>query len=301
MTSLLSPAPHVIGLKLGGSDITDKERTAEFPTTIDEIIERGGEFIHFERLDAIAGVLDSVLQEQPELRLVLVHGAGPFGHKLAHKVPPEVVHHSVEFLNNCVRAIFQEHGLMTESISPFDHCQVIEDRKRFVMEPMVKKAVEILASDRIPIGYGDMAPFSDGSHRYGVVSGDDILPAICAHPTVNMSRMVMLCKYQLYDRDPRPLEKPGQVHKAPVLLPAPPAMPVSDIEVNDASLETQLKEKGIKIEQNQDERSEGMPGKVKACYDFTWLTRVPSVILPFEVLEQGLRGEAVGTSFAWND
>lgn len=304
MTSLFAYSPRLIGLKLGGSDITHKDRSGDFPTTIEEIMERGGEFIKFQRIEAIVKVLKSVMEAQPGLNFVLVHGAGPFGHTLAHKEPPEMVHRSVLFLNHCVRTIFEQQDVQTESLSPYDHCQVVEDRKRFTMEGLVARAVESLGQGRIPVGFGDMAPYQDGSGSYGVVSGDDLLPAICSHPTVSMERLVMLCKHQLYDRDPDPVpnaSKHGFKEDPSISRRAPPPKPVSLIPVTDISIETYLKQKKIKIVVDPKERSEGMLGKVKACYNFTWLTRVPSSILPFEVLEQGLLGESVGTRFVWGD
>ncbi len=304
MTSLLSSSPHLLGLKLGGSDITHKDRSGDFPTTIDEILERGGDFIKFQHIEDIVKVLKTVLETQPGLNFILVHGVGPFGHTIAHKESPEVVHQSVLFLNHCVRTIFERQGIRTESLSPFDHCQVLEDRKRFMMEPLVERAVECLAEGRIPVGFGDMAPFEDDSGRYGVVSGDDILPAICAHPTVSMDRLVMLCKHQLYDRDPE-LNTEGSKHgfaeDRSISQEAPPPEPISLVPVNDTSIENYLKERKIKIVVDSGEKSEGMLGKVKACYNFTWLTQVPSSILPFDVLEQGLSGEPVGTRFVWED
>ena len=304
MSSILTSSPRLIGLKLGGSDITHKDRSEDFPTTIEEIIERGGDFIKFEHIEEIVQVLKAVLESQPGLNFILVHGVGPFGHTIAHKEPPQVVHQSVLFLNHCVRAIFEQAGLRTDSLSPYDHCQVLKDRKRFLMEPLVERAVHTLNQGRIPVGFGDMAPFQDASERYGVVSGDDILPAICAHPTVNMERLVMLCKHQLYDRNPNPHpdgEKHGFKEDRTISREAPPSEPISLVPVNDTSVENYLKEHKIKIEVDPNERSEGMLGKVMACYNFTWLTQVPSAILPFEFLKQGLVGEPVGTRFVWDD
>ena len=60
-----SPMPNLQFLKLGGSLITDKDlpRTARL-----------------EVLDRLAGEIAAAFQQQPDLRLVLGHGAGSFGH-----------------------------------------------------------------------------------------------------------------------------------------------------------------------------------------------------------------------------
>jgi len=61
---------HLIFLKLGGSLITDKAR----PYTA-----------RFEKLDSLAGVMASVLLENPDVQLVLGHGSGSFGHTAASR------------------------------------------------------------------------------------------------------------------------------------------------------------------------------------------------------------------------
>ena len=60
-----SPMPNLQFLKLGGSLITDKDQ----PRTA-----------RLEVLDRLAGEIAASFQQQPDLRLVLGHGAGSFGH-----------------------------------------------------------------------------------------------------------------------------------------------------------------------------------------------------------------------------
>lgn len=273
---------QLIGLKLGGSDITAKERSAKFPDYIQGVYEQGKDFIRFERLRQIASILQMVQTSGDNLTLAIVHGAGPFGHRLAHKRPAQEVHASVQFLNTQVREVLEKGGLATLPIAPFDTAKVIEDRKKFDLTELSNQAAKAVIGGQIPISFGDMAPFADEPERYGVVSGDDILPAICAHPDTNMARMVMLCKHQLYDQDP-------VAHSI--------AKPIMKIQVDVEPIEEKLARLGIEIRVDPNEKSEGMLGKVKACYEFTHQTGVPSVIVPFESLKEGLLGEAVGTQF----
>ena len=268
----------LIGVKLGGADITKKVDAFSFPWNIINIMSQGFDYIDIKKLNDIVNLINRERSEQK--RFVIVHGAGPFGHELAYNIDARLVHLSMEYLNLVVRAVFEKVKLEVEAVSPFDHCTVIEGENRFDMKSLVDKVVEILDREVIPISFGDMACKKDDT-GYSVISGDNILPAIGYDTRIKMRQMVMLSKHQLHDENP---EVEG-------------AKKISKIEVDIESVENRLKKMEIEIPPNPNDKSGGMLGKVKECYYFTQKTRVPSVIVKFEDISSLPVDESVGTHF----
>jgi len=156
-------------LKIGGSVCTEKAKNV---------------------CEARAGVIRQIAleikaaQAEKEFKLILVHGAGPFGHKLVsgyginngvrtgRQVEGFVrTHNSMLALNKIFLDIFSEEGLNVVSIPPLA-CIVQSGKKiRRFDYSLVKKLLDVSI---IPVLHGDMV-FDD---RLGasVVSGDAIIP-----------------------------------------------------------------------------------------------------------------------------
>ncbi len=147
-------------LKIGGSILTDKNRRL------------------FARSEEINRVAEEVAPYAENL--ILVHGAGSFGHvqaeeyELREKFNPEglrVTHSSVVELNRLVVEALARSGANPMPIHPFS-CVTLRDGRieSFSLEPIVLMIEEGL----LPVLHGDVA--MDITRRAGIVSGDDLVP-----------------------------------------------------------------------------------------------------------------------------
>jgi isopentenyl phosphate kinase len=147
-------------LKIGGSILTDKNRRL------------------FARSEEINRVAEEVAPYADNL--VLIHGAGSFGHvqaeeyELREKFNPEglrVTHSSVVELNRLVVEALARSGANPMPIHPFS-CVTLRDGRieSFSLEPIERMIEEGL----LPVLHGDVA--MDITRRAGIVSGDDLVP-----------------------------------------------------------------------------------------------------------------------------
>lgn len=147
-----------IVLKLGGSAIT-KKYVREFPLNINEIKKDAKNYMR----------VDDIKRQGKEIygcQLVLINGAGPFGHYLVDKKQPlEVVHESVEYLNKEMIECLNN-NLVIEPIAPFYTCKW-KDCK-FDIRNLWEKGQKILSAGKILSTYGDIL------EGYKVISGDDL-------------------------------------------------------------------------------------------------------------------------------
>jgi isopentenyl phosphate kinase len=149
-------------LKIGGSILTDK--TVGLTA----------------RPAAIQAVAEEIACYPKDL--VLVHGAGSFGHFPAKKYglpqnfSPEglrVTHNSVTKLNDLVVEALARAGAFPMPIHPFS-CLVLRDGRidRFPLDPIK----EMLRDGLMPVLHGDVA--MDINLKSGIVSGDQLVPYI---------------------------------------------------------------------------------------------------------------------------
>jgi isopentenyl phosphate kinase len=158
-------------LKLGGGAITHKDDNERRART--------------ERLVGVAAQVARAQRERPGRGLVVVHGAGPFGHKLVTdygisrgvKEPRQVegfvrTHDSMEVLNRIVVEIFLEAGLLAFPIQP-SACALQRDGRleTLLVEP-IQRLLEMDPSI-VPVLYGDMV--LDRTLGASVVSGDTLV------------------------------------------------------------------------------------------------------------------------------
>ncbi len=181
-------------LKLGGSVITEK---SEHTTA---------------RLDSIkrlAGEIASA-RNRKKFRLVLVNGAGSFGHAPVREYGLEegiknektrlgftMVHKHVEDLNRILWDCLNEKGLVALPVHPASFVTQ-EDRKISRFDTAIIKG--LLELDIIPLLYGDMV--LDTRRGCSVISGDDIVPYLAVR--LGAPRILMGSDTDgIYDRDPK--------------------------------------------------------------------------------------------------
>ncbi len=146
-------------LKIGGSVLTDKTRLES--ARMDEI----------ERIAAEIAKYGS--------GLILVHGAGSFGHihaknyNIAERFSPEGVletHRSVVRLNDLVVESLKRAGSSPVPVHPLS-CTLLRDGRIDVME--TEQVVEMVKRGLVPVLHGDVA--MDRSKGAGIVSGDQLV------------------------------------------------------------------------------------------------------------------------------
>ena len=147
-------------LKIGGSIITDKTQSSS------------------PRMDEIQRIADEIVPFAEDL--VLVHGAGSFGHipaknyGLPESFSPEglrVTHKSVVELNALVVDALARAGAAPVPVHPFSCTLLLAGRiDCFALEPLR----EMIRRGLLPVLHGDVA--MDAAKGAGIVSGDQLVP-----------------------------------------------------------------------------------------------------------------------------
>ncbi len=182
-------------LKIGGSSITRKDEN---------------------RLEARTGEIRRIAREikgaKKGNRLVVVHGAGPFGHKMVadYGINSGVsgskgiegfvrTHNSMEDLNKTVMDAFRDEGLLGFPVQP-SACITQEDRRIVSFDDSIIKGLLELSPEIIPIMYGDMV--LDSKLGASVVSGDAIVPYLAK--SLEADRVFMGTDVDgIFDADPK--------------------------------------------------------------------------------------------------
>jgi len=156
-------------LKLGGSVITKKSE--------------GKAEIDHKNLSRLAGEIAEA-KRKGNFRLVIVHGAGPFGHIPAKKYGLDrkvntktrlmgfpVTHQSIERLNLMVVEALQKEGLNAVAYQPSAAGILKDGRIKYFPVYVMEK---LLRLDIIPVAYGDV--LVEESLGAGILSGDYLAP-----------------------------------------------------------------------------------------------------------------------------
>jgi isopentenyl phosphate kinase len=164
-------------IKIGGSFLTKKAQSGGFPTTVDGIISQGDNFIEKERLESISLEIAEAFKKH---RIMIVHGAGPFGHALVERIlsgasieVPDV-HRSMLFLNGAVYSILRNRGMNPITLSPMDYVEYDGD---FTINSLVSGMTSATDSGKLPVSHGDIVRARAQSGRLGeyeVISGDRV-------------------------------------------------------------------------------------------------------------------------------
>ncbi|WP_214044614.1 isopentenyl phosphate kinase [Methanomethylovorans sp.] len=148
-------------LKIGGSVITDK-RAEDGVVRVNEIHRIAQEISGFQK------------------KLIIVHGAGSFGHPQAKKFSLSeqfnvagsiITHLSVKDLCNIVVGILNEHNISAVGVHPM--CCMLADNGR-IKTMFLDHIYCMLERDIIPVLHGDVV--MDNSLGTSVISGDQIVP-----------------------------------------------------------------------------------------------------------------------------
>ncbi len=245
-------------IKLGGALITEKNRE-DFPTDINEIEKRADEFIKYEILKKLAKEISRL-----KVKLIIINGAGPFGHFLVDKgCDAETVHFSVKSLNQKIIDIFKKENLEVVPVHPYETCNY----KRGVCEDELwKKTKQVLDNGKIPITYGDVIPIT--KKDYEVISGDDLSVELAKRWKAD--KIIMLTDVNgVFTKDPK--------------------------IYSDAKFIPELREtKNIKFKLNNIDVTGGLQSKIKKLFS----VNIPSQIingLESGNLEKAISGESIGT------
>ena len=165
---------EVVYVKLGGSLITDKTRP-ETPRV--DVIRRLSREIH------------AALQERPQMRLVLGHGSGSFGHVVGRRYNVRSGVHDARGwegyaltaaaaarLNRIVTDIFLEEGVRVVSLPPSASAWC-EDGTLVYMDTRPHRT--LLVVDVVPLVFGDVA--LDGTRGGTIVSTEEVFVYMARH------------------------------------------------------------------------------------------------------------------------
>lgn len=186
---------ELIILKLGGSVITKKSE--EKPE------------VHKENLERIAKEIADA-KKKKNFSLVIVHGAGPFGHAPAKKYGLDrdirdegqmkgfsVTHQSMEKLNFFVVNELQKNGINALAYQP-SAIGILRNKKLVYFPTKILK--RLLSLDLVPVAYGDV--LVDEVTGINILSGDHLVPYIAEN--LKASRVVMAVDVPgIFDSDPK--------------------------------------------------------------------------------------------------
>ena len=184
---------RVVILKIGGSVITEKDK----PSTA--------------RKEGMQTVAEAIAEYGKPL--VVVHGAGSFGHFLAKKyglsrkpsnAKPEGVSEiraSVLKLSSMIVDAIQSKGVSLYWLQPYAFYK--DDRSRERLAPLLMKLIEKGVS---PLSFGDVIPTEDG---FRIISGDEIVRDLAS--LLKPSRVVFATNvdgiYRNFKTDEKPMQE----------------------------------------------------------------------------------------------
>lgn len=205
----MNPTGETIFVKLGGSLITDKTREA---TPRLDVIHR------------LAGEVRAALDTSPDLRLVLGHGSGSFGHFAARRYGVHTglagqsdwrglaeTSAAAARLNRLVVDACLEAGVPVISFQPSASAR---KRAGVVADLATGPVQAALAHGLVPLVYGDVA--FDDDQGTAIISTEDIFLYLARR--IPPSRILMVGIVDgVYEADP--IRYPGS-HRIPVITPA---------------------------------------------------------------------------------
>lgn len=186
----------LVVLKLGGSVITRKSENKQE--------------VNPKNLSRLAGEVSQALKKNKKLKLVVVHGAGPFGHVLAKKYRLHeglksrkqvkgmaLTHQSMEKLNIQVVEALQSKGVDAVTIQP-SAVGVLWNSKLSHFPTGVIEALLVLGI--VPVLYGDV--LLDEETGVNILSGDHLVPYMARK--LKADRVIVATDTPgIFDKDPK--------------------------------------------------------------------------------------------------
>ncbi len=166
--------PNLV-IKIGGSFLTKKSRSNDFPTSIEEIEAQRDRFVEWRYLRSLSWEIRRIAKAN---RMLIVHGAGPFGHSLVQRalsglsIDPAVIHRSMLILNSAVLEALSDAGLQPRTTSPFE---TVRFNGRFRTDELVSLMKKHADEGLVPVSHGDVVRAVSAKGRLGdyeVISGD---------------------------------------------------------------------------------------------------------------------------------
>jgi len=186
---------QLVVLKLGGSVITKKSENKL------EVNEKNLNRICEEIAEA---------KRKKKFKLIVVHGAGPFGHvpaktyKLHNGLKSKdqiigisITHQCMEFLNQIVVKTFLKNGVNAISYQP-SAVGILNDQKlSYFPTNVIEKLLDL---DIVPVCYGDV--LIDKKRGIGILSGDHLVPYLAEK--LKADRVIMAVDVDgIFDKDPK--------------------------------------------------------------------------------------------------
>ncbi len=191
----MNPNKELIILKLGGSVITKKSE--------------GKPEVDGENLKRLAKEIADA-KKKKNFSLVIVHGAGPFGHVPAKRYGLDkgimdeeqmkgfsITHQSMEKLNFQVVEALQRHMINAVAYQP-SAVGILKNRRLIYFPTIVME--ELISRDVVPVAYGDV--LLDEETGVNILSGDHLVPYLA--DTLNANRVIMAADVPgIFDSDPK--------------------------------------------------------------------------------------------------
>ncbi|MEM0453315.1 MAG: isopentenyl phosphate kinase [Sulfolobales archaeon] len=177
-------------VKLGGSVITIKDKPMS---------------IRYDVIKYLVSELADFLRERPEVRILLIHGGGSFGHFVVRECLKNIgkidvrcfseTSHAMMLLNTQITKELLDVGLSPVSIPPHTIFRKDGDRLKYELN-LVK---DYLVEGFIPVLYGDVVL---GDHSFEVLSGDTIAWVLAKELGIN--EIIFVTDVDgLFDKDPK--------------------------------------------------------------------------------------------------
>tara|TARA_Y100000996_G_C22558879_1_gene656542 strand:- start:3073 stop:3915 length:843 start_codon:yes stop_codon:yes gene_type:complete len=168
----MTVSKNKIVIKLGGGLITDKSQY---------------KVVHEDRIDLVCGVISKLIESNA--KVILVHGAGSFGHleakkwNLATGYDEEIIEQQRLAVKNVRNDMIELNNHVLNGLKKFNLSGISHPPSEWANDlgPKFKGDISILEienKDIIQVTFGDVVDVLD-KREFGILSGDDLMVRIC--------------------------------------------------------------------------------------------------------------------------
>jgi isopentenyl phosphate kinase len=257
-----------IFIKIGGSILTDKTQP---------------EALNLPALHTITATLAALLREQPDMRLLIGHGGGSFGHYWAQQFGTQHgvrnrqgwqgvarVADAMGRLNRVVVSALLEAGIDAIGVQPLASARAEGGTLRELETSVLARLLE---AGVVPVIYGDVV--LDSAQGAAIISTEELFTYLV--PQLQPRQIVLLGEAGVFTADPR--RDPGAVRIA---------------QISAANIETVLEQTGAS---HGTDVTGGMAAKVRHMWQLVQSVAGLEVVLigvEAAALRAALRGEEIG-------